>query len=198
MVKFEIITPKEYQQNSSKYNICYTFIETPFGKCIIGVIKVHEFFKPMIVHLAFVEQGLEEVSTKNLKTHWPRSSLIHDLHKKIITIEYVDEIFSHKTYLTNEEIIILLKGTPFEIKVWTSLISVTPGTTITYEDLAKTIDNPKAVRAVANALAKNQIACLIPCHRVMGKNGSNKYSWGSEKKLNILKFERSFLSNKGE
>ena len=65
-----------------------------------------------------------------------------------------------------------LKGTKFQIKVWKFLKKIPKGKVITYLDVAKAINMPKAVRAVANAIGKNPYAPIIPCHRVIRSDGS--------------------------
>ena len=65
----------------------------------------------------------------------------------------------------------LAKGTRFQRRVWKEVQKVPPGTTISYKELAKRIGRPKAARAVANALAKNPLPVVIPCHRVIGSDG---------------------------
>jgi methylated-DNA-[protein]-cysteine S-methyltransferase len=85
-----------------------------------------------------------------------------------------------------------LEGTPFQKKVWQALTKIPKGQTITYKDLAKKIGKPKAIRAVANAVGANPCAPVIPCHRVIGSNGSlGGYSGkgGIKTKLKLLKAE---------
>ena len=65
-----------------------------------------------------------------------------------------------------------MKGTPFQIKVWKYLKTIPRGKVITYKQLAKAINMPKAARAVANACAKNPHAPKIPCHRVIRSDGN--------------------------
>lgn len=78
-------------------------------------------------------------------------------------------------------------GTPFQQKVWRAIQNIPRGSTITYTQLAEAIGQPKSCRAVASACAKNPIAILIPCHRVVSKNnGIGKYRWGSDLKLSLL------------
>ena len=66
----------------------------------------------------------------------------------------------------------ILKGTKFQIKVWKYLKTIKKGSVITYSEVAKGINKPKAVRAVANAIGKNPYAPKIPCHRVIRSDGS--------------------------
>lgn len=65
-----------------------------------------------------------------------------------------------------------LKGTDFQKKVWRALLEIPKGKTITYKELAKKINKPKAIRAVANAVGANPITIKIPCHRVIRSDGS--------------------------
>ena len=85
-----------------------------------------------------------------------------------------------------------LKGTKFQIKVWDFLKKIPKGTVKTYSEVAKAIRKPLAVRAVANAIAKNPYPIQIPCHRVIRSDGSLAgYSGegGVKKKKNLLKKE---------
>jgi len=83
-------------------------------------------------------------------------------------------------------------GTRFQRLVWDSLLTIPFGKSVSYQYIAAQINNPKAVRAVGNANGKNPIAIIIPCHRVIGKNGSlTGYSWGEEAKSWLLQHENS-------
>ena len=85
-----------------------------------------------------------------------------------------------------------LKGTKFQLKVWNFLKKIPKGTVKTYSEVAKAIRKPLAIRAVANAIAKNPYPIKIPCHRVIRSDGSlGGYSGegGVKKKKNLLKKE---------
>jgi len=83
-----------------------------------------------------------------------------------------------------------MRGTPFQQKVWNALREIKTGTTSTYSEIAERINSPKAVRAVANACGANRLAIVIPCHRVIQKNGSLAgYRWGVERKRELLRRE---------
>lgn len=85
-----------------------------------------------------------------------------------------------------------VRGTAFQAKVWHALRQIPYGATVSYGDLAKRIGQPTASRAVASACGSNEIAVLIPCHRVIGKDGSlTGYRWGVERKRELLARERS-------
>ena len=83
-----------------------------------------------------------------------------------------------------------IRGTAFQQRVWQALRAVPPGITLTYAELAARIGQPNAVRAVANACARNEIALLIPCHRIVRLDGTpSGYRWGIARKAALLAHE---------
>jgi len=88
------------------------------------------------------------------------------------------------------ELPLAAEGTPFQQKVWQALMSIPHGQTCSYQHIANTIGQPKAVRAVGAANGKNPIAIVVPCHRVIGANGRlTGYAGGLNKKQWLLNFE---------
>jgi AraC family transcriptional regulator of adaptative response/methylated-DNA-[protein]-cysteine methyltransferase len=87
---------------------------------------------------------------------------------------------------------LVVKGTNFQIQVWRALLAVPPGAMVTYQDVAGYVSTPAATRVVANALAKNPIGYIIPCHRVISKVGkAHRYRWGAVRKKAIIGWEAS-------
>jgi methylated-DNA-[protein]-cysteine S-methyltransferase len=84
-------------------------------------------------------------------------------------LDQLDEYFHGKRRVFN--LSLFLQGTSFQKKVWKALLDIPYGTTQSYADIARKIDNPNAFRAVGNANNKNNIAIIIPCHRVIGSDG---------------------------
>jgi AraC family transcriptional regulator of adaptative response/methylated-DNA-[protein]-cysteine methyltransferase len=83
-----------------------------------------------------------------------------------------------------------IQGTDFQQKVWQALATIPYGQCVSYSELAKQIGHPTAVRAVASACAKNPVAVLVPCHRVIGKRqGLSGYRWGLDLKESLLQEE---------
>ena len=100
----------------------------------------------------------------------------------------LDEYFLNKR--REFDIPLLFVGTDFQKKVWNELLKIPYGTAISYGELAKRIDMPNAVRAVANANAVNALSIITPCHRVIGSNGSlTGYGGGLDRKRFLLELE---------
>ena len=82
------------------------------------------------------------------------------------------------------------QGTPFQTTVWRALLDIPYGETCSYADIARRIGNPKAVRAVGSANGNNPIAIIVPCHRVIGSNGSlTGFGGGLDSKRFLLSLE---------
>jgi methylated-DNA-[protein]-cysteine S-methyltransferase len=85
-----------------------------------------------------------------------------------------------------------LLGTPFQVAVWNALLQIQPGQTCTYGHIAREVKSPSAVRAVGAAIGKNPIGVIVPCHRVIGSNGSlTGYAGGLHRKSALLTLERA-------
>ncbi len=90
-----------------------------------------------------------------------------------------------------------IRGTDFQLQVWNALLQIKYGRTVSYLDIAKKIGRPKAVRAIANANGQNGIAVIIPCHRVIGSDGSlTGYGGGITIKKKLLGIESKHGNNK--
>ena len=90
---------------------------------------------------------------------------------------------------------ICCNGTPFQLAVWHQLTKIPYGQTCTYGEIAKAIGNPNATRAVGGACHCNSINIIIPCHRVIGKNGAlTGYAYGINMKQTLLNIEQKGLN----
>lgn len=183
MVKIEIITPEEYKKIGRDLTIIYGFHNGNFGHFLLGVMKDR---KNSICHLAFCGKE-EEKGLKMLQEKWKLSELIKDQEK---TESFSDDLFQKIENGQIDDVNVTLKGTEFQITVWKALTEIHPGDLVTYKDMAEMIENPKATRAVASALAANQVGYLIPCHRVVCKNGCNKFSWAGKVKEQMQNFDK--------
>ena len=86
---------------------------------------------------------------------------------------------------------VTLHGTPFQQSVWQALLEIPYGETVSYSVIADRIGNPKAVRAVGSAIGANPLLIIVPCHRVIGKNGSlTGFRGGLDMKVQLLDLEK--------
>ena len=178
-MNFEGMTPYQYKLKGSGIKIYYDYYYGPFGRFLIAVTD-----KNRICSIQFVDEGVDgEVL---LKQEWYNSEVIHSRAK---TKDYAHNIFKLDSWTHFD---ILTMGTSFQIKVWEALLKVPFGWLVSYQDIAKSINNPKAVQAVGSAVGRNPIAYLIPCHRVIRKTGLiNQYKWGETRKKAIIGWEFS-------
>ncbi len=94
--------------------------------------------------------------------------------------------------LTRFDLPLKLHGTPFQQRVWQALCSIPSGTTCTYGAIARAVGAPEAVRAVGAAVGRNPISVIVPCHRVVGADGTlTGYAGGLDRKRALLALERA-------
>lgn len=106
------------------------------------------------------------------------------------TIRELSQYFAGETFTFS--LPIAAKGTEFQMSVWQALLAIPYGETWSYQQIADFIGNPKAVRAVGLANGKNPVSVIVPCHRVIGKNGKlTGYAGGVETKQKLLELEQA-------
>lgn len=135
------------------------------------------------------EQKLEFISfPKGKSVISAGSDWIHDENRFSDALSQLDRYFNGS--LTRFSLEYSLTGTPFQQRVWQALAKVPYGTTISYGELARRVGNAKAARAVGMANAKNPLPIVIPCHRVIGKNGTlTGFGGGLDVKQKLLALE---------
>ena len=175
-LNIETMTTAEYKKTGHLISIDYGFHQTKFGNCLLGMTD------NKICYLAFPNNKF--FALQEMQDEWSKSKLIE---KPVETAKVVKELFNKDS---SRKISLLLKGTPFQISVWQILAQVPYGDKISYEAVAQKTGNIKAVRAVSNAIASNEISYLIPCHRIIKKSGEfHKYRWGADLKRQLLEWE---------
>jgi AraC family transcriptional regulator, regulatory protein of adaptative response / methylated-DNA-[protein]-cysteine methyltransferase len=180
-VTFEAMTPGDYKNRAAGVQISYGFAPSPFGECLLATTDRG------ICFFGFVENKNRTRIFNQLKQTWPGAKLTENA--KIIA-PIVNKIFNPISSNKSQPFNLLIKGTNFQIKVWKALLSLPEGWLVSYQDIASYIGQPKALRAVANAIAINPIAYLIPCHRVIAKSGKiNQYRWGESRKKALVAYE---------
>ena len=129
-----------------------------------------------------------DAAFQSLSAVWPLAKLVEDRQR---IRPYVNRIFARLSGQQSEPLNLFLHGTNFQIKVWEALLRIPPGSVVTYQDIAVAIGMPRAARAVGNAVGRNPIPVLIPCHRVIRKNGDfGDYGYGSARKKALLGWEQ--------
>lgn len=107
-------------------------------------------------------------------------------------IKQLDEYFSGKRFIF--DLPIDQKGTPYQKKVWDELVKIPYGETISYQELARRVGNVKGCRSAGGACGANNIMIIVPCHRVIGKNGKlTGFGGGLSVKEKLLQLEKSYI-----
>ena len=176
----EAVTPQEHKSHGTGLRIEYGFHETPFGLALIGVTERG------ICWLSFLQTEQDpRTELENLKQHWHNSTFHED---KVLTHSFSEKIFHRQP--GDARLHVLVKGTNFQVKVWEALLRLPEGQVTTYQNLATAIHNPKALQAVGSAVGCNHVAYLIPCHRVIRKDGVlGEYRWEATRKKAIIGWE---------
>lgn len=168
-------------------NNAHIIVATPLG-----------FFKIQaspegLIQAAFVTQHKTESLLESESENTIESTLLKDTNPKTTVLlqeaaGQLEQYFAGT--LTQFTLPMAPEGTAFQRRVWLSLQQIPYGKTQTYAEQSKALGNPKAIRAVAAANGQNPLAIFIPCHRVIGANGSlTGYAWGLEKKSALLDLE---------
>ncbi len=180
-VTFEAMAPGEFKKQGAGLEIAYGFGHSPFGDCLLAVTQRG------ICHLGFIEGNERPEALNRLFQTWPDAVFTENPER---TNSIVKGIFTINPIKKSRPFNLHLKGTNFQINVWKALISIPAGWVVSYQDIAAYLGRPKAFRAVANAVAINPVAYLIPCHRVIAKSGKiHQYRWGSARKKALIGWE---------
>ncbi|HET7460562.1 MAG TPA: methylated-DNA--[protein]-cysteine S-methyltransferase [Longimicrobium sp.] len=179
-VTLEAVTPGEYKRQGEGVRISYGFHDTPFGRALLAATERG------LCALTFVDDGAEGGAIDQLRERWSRADLDEDPRD---TTGLARRIFDPAAR-DDRPIPLLVQGTNHQVRVWEALLKIPPGALVSYEQLAAAAGKPGAVRAVAGAVAANQVAYVIPCHRVIRKLGAfGGYRWGMERKKAIVAWE---------
>ena len=177
-VQFEAVTPGEYKAGGEGITLRHGFAASPFG-------RVHAAASDRgLAYLAFVDRGDERAATE-LRRRWPRADFVRD---DAVAARVARQAFSERA----GRIVLAPMGTNFQVKVWQALVELGARGVTSYGELAAAIGNPGASRAVGQAVGANPVAFLIPCHRVLRRDGAlGGYHWGVERKRAMLAWEHA-------
>lgn len=179
-VSIEAISPGEYKALGSGVQIYYGIHPGPFGNMLLAQTSRG------LCALSFVDTASLQHEIDALCRHWPNANIIED---SVRTAQTANKIFNGPLD-DNDKIHLMVRGTNFQINVWKALLTIPPGHIRSYQQLADQLQITRASRAVANAMAANPVAFLIPCHRVLRNNGElGGYRWKMERKQVMLAWE---------
>jgi AraC family transcriptional regulator of adaptative response/methylated-DNA-[protein]-cysteine methyltransferase len=182
LVNCEAVTPAEYRTKGAGLDIVYGFHTSPFGECLLALTLRG------ICFLAFTD-GSPQSALAQLRRDWVNSSLREDREatRQVIEMIFPPLPFAPLSSSQPQPISLHLLGTNFQIKVWEALLRLPAGSVTSYGRLAEGIGSVNAAQAVGNAVARNPVAYLIPCHRVIQSTGGfGGYRYGAARKQAIL------------
>lgn len=172
------MTPGEFRNGGEQLQINTSLHETRFGTVFTASTQRG------LCALSFADT--EAYSLAELRAKFPRAAFYQgrDAYQRA-AIDWLDDPESG-----NAKVPLHLQGTPFQLKVWESLLQVPAGRLTTYGQLAMRIGQPSAARAVGSAVGSNPVALLIPCHRVIRASGAlGGYRWGAGRKAALIGWE---------
>jgi AraC family transcriptional regulator of adaptative response/methylated-DNA-[protein]-cysteine methyltransferase len=175
------MTPATYSRGGRGVNINYTITDSSMGRLLVAMTERGV----CAVRMSDTDAELE----KDLREEFPHAEIKRD---DSALREQLQKILNHLDH--NEPRLDLpldIRATAFQRQVWEKLRAIPYGQTVSYGDVAKSLGNPGAVRAVGRACATNPVALVIPCHRVVREDQSlGGYRWGLERKKKLLQKER--------
>lgn len=140
--------------------------------------------------LEFAKPDRDILLANRLKKWFPLATISTDHHPTLDEVEHWLDAYFKQEFDRLPTLRLVPRGTEFEMRVWKEMLKLAPGQTMSYADLAATLGSPNASRAVGNSSRRNSIALIIPCHRVVGSNGSlTGYGGGLNQKEWLLKHE---------
>ena len=145
----------------------YGFAPTPFGEALLI------FAQARLIGLAFVKKS--------------RRAALDDMKARFAPLTFTHQPQQAENFFNHQSAQLTLIGTPFQHQVWRALLDIPKGNIIDYATLAEQIGRGRAARAVGAAVGRNPISWLVPCHRVIRRNGAlGGYHWGLAVKQKLL------------
>lgn len=192
---WEAMTPATMRATAQGIELGYGLSATPFGDALLAWTACG------LCHLAFRSTDAAALLAE-LRDLWPAAALVRDdAGARSLT----QRIFLPRSLATSATTVttpagpaapdrgsvhLVLRGTPFQIRVWSALMRIPPGHLLSYRQFATLLGMPAAPRSVGSAIAANTLGYLVPCHRLIRANGdAGEFRWGRERKLALLAWE---------
>jgi len=175
------MAPGKYRAGAPGVQIGYATAACALGRVLIGA--THRGLCSVILG------DRDDQLVAELRAQFPAAEVVTDRGLAGTLNQVLSQFTDHPAAL---DLPLDLRATAFQMRVWEGLRRIPRGETRTYAQLAQSLGQPKAVRAVARACATNPVAVVVPCHRVIGSNGKlTGYRWGIERKQKLLELEGS-------
>jgi len=179
-ISIEGMTPAEYKNGGKSLSINYSFASTSFGEVLVASTDKG------ICYLAFYDD--ESLAFSMLERKFPNAAF----YRTIDSFQQSALRIFQQDLQELPDLKLHLKGTDFQLKVWSALLRIPTGQLATYGAIAHHIEQSTASRAVGTAIGSNPVAFLIPCHRVIQSTGNfGGYMWGNTRKTAIIGWENA-------
>ena len=176
------MTPGAARRGGAGEVIRTAFADCPFGRLLIGATNTGVCF------LGFAEP--DDALMGDLRRRFPKAEVVADDAGLAATLRTVLAFLAEPKQAL--DLPLDLRGTAFQQRVWRTLCRIPAGETRTYGELARMMEAPKAIRAVARSCATNPVSLAVPCHRIVGQDGDlTGYRWGIPRKQALLAAEKA-------
>jgi AraC family transcriptional regulator of adaptative response/methylated-DNA-[protein]-cysteine methyltransferase len=184
---FETPSTEEINACGQGWIIRFGVASTPFGQCLMAQCPRG------FCHISFVDDVAISGGLKALRARWSQAQFCSD---DTAASEWSARVFCHPEHASlGEPHRVCVIGTSFQRVVWDALTRIPFGVLTTYGELARSIGHPNASRAVGTAIGSNEVAWLIPCHRVIRGDGAlGGYRWGADRKRMLIDWERGVIA----
>jgi AraC family transcriptional regulator of adaptative response/methylated-DNA-[protein]-cysteine methyltransferase len=178
--------PSQYRAGGKGVRISYVSVESPLGRMMVGAtdrgLCFIQFAESERDLLALLRKEYPAAELQPMSQPWPEQFRL-----------WMSSLDRHlRGTEPNPDLPVEVRATAFQLKVWKFLQSIPYGAVYSYSEVAAGIGSPKATRAVASACARNTVAIVIPCHRVIrGDGGLGGYRWGLARKRTLIDRERA-------
>lgn len=181
-IAHEAMSPGEFKAGGEGLEIAYGFHPSPFGEALVMATPRG------LAGLAFCDdEAGREATLADMRTRWQRAGYRRDDRATALLSA---RIFDPARWRPGTPLRLVLIGSDFELSVWQTLLKVPPGHATSYGAIAAHLGRPGAARAVGAAVGRNPLSFVVPCHRVIGKDGTlTGYHWGLTRKQAMLGWE---------
>jgi len=185
-VSLEGVTPGEFKARGRGLAIRCGVHESAFGRVFVATTPRG------ICQLSFTDSPDARAEREALRASWPEATLIED---PAATRDCTAALFQRAP---RRAFHLHLQGSNLQIQVWKALLRIAPGSLWSYQQLARACGVPNGWRAVGQAVARNPVAVLVPCHRVIRKTGDfGAYRWGRPRKRALIAWEQAQVAAPG-